>query len=65
MLYESILTVPQADTLFTPPSSYSPQKTLSRLDVLPDPFSDDTLDDIFNMAGSGSPTPYIKEEHDD
>ncbi|KAK7193350.1 helix-loop-helix DNA-binding domain-containing protein [Paraphaeosphaeria sporulosa] len=66
MLYESILTVPQADALFTPPSSYSPQKTLSRLDFRPDPFSDDTLDpDIFNMAGSGSPTPYIKEEHDD
>jgi hypothetical protein len=66
MLYESILTVPQADALFTPPSSYSPQKTLSRLDFRPDPFSDDALDaDIFNLAGSGSPTPYIKEEHDD
>lgn len=66
MLYESILTVPQADSLFTPPSSYSPQKTLSRLDFRQDLYSDDTLDpDIFNMAGSGSPTPYIKEEHDD
>lgn len=66
MLYESILTVPQADSLFTPPSSYSPQKTLSRLDFRLDSLSDDTLDaDIFNMAGSGSPTPYIKEETDD
>lgn len=62
-----ILTVPQADALITPPSSYSPQKTLSKLDLRFDPHSDDTLDaDIFNnMAGTGSPTPYIKEEVDD
>jgi hypothetical protein len=67
MLRESIiLTVPQADSFFTPPSSYSPQKTLSRLDLRLDCHSDDSLDaDIFNMAGTGSPTPYIKEEVDD
>jgi len=66
MRYEGILTVPQADALFTPPSSYSPQKTLSRLDLRLDSHSDDSLDaDIFNMAGTGSPTPYIKEEFDD
>ncbi|KAF2686611.1 hypothetical protein K458DRAFT_298197 [Lentithecium fluviatile CBS 122367] len=66
MHYEGILTVPQADALFTPPSSYSPQKTLSRLDLRLDSHSDDSLDaDIFNMAGTGSPTPYIKEEFDD
>jgi hypothetical protein len=66
MRYESILTVPEADALFTPPSSYSPQKTLSRLDLRLDSHSDDSLDvDIFNMAGTGSPTPYIKEEFDD
>jgi hypothetical protein len=54
------------DALFTPPSSYSPQKTLSRLDLRLDSHSDDSLDaDIFNMAGTGSPTPYIKEEVDD
>lgn len=54
------------DALFTPPSSYSPQKTLSRLDLGLDSHSDDSLDaDIFNMAGTGSPTPYIKEEFDD
>jgi hypothetical protein len=62
---QSILTVPQADSLFTPPPSYSPQKTLSRLDLQFDSRSDDSLDvDIFNMAGTGSPT-YIKEEADD
>jgi hypothetical protein len=66
MLYEGVLTVPQADALFTPPSSYSPQKTLSRLDLRLDSHSDDSLDlDIFNMAGTGSPTPYIKEEFDE
>ncbi|KAF2240534.1 hypothetical protein BU26DRAFT_544981 [Trematosphaeria pertusa] len=66
MHYEGILTIPQADSLFTPPSSYSPQKTLSRLDLRLDSHSDDNLDaDIFNMAGTGSPTPYIKEEVDD
>ncbi|KAF2639779.1 HLH transcription factor-like protein [Massarina eburnea CBS 473.64] len=54
------------DALFTPPPSYSPQKTLSRLDLQFDSRSDDSLDaDIFNMAGTGSPTPYIKEEVDD
>ena len=54
------------DSLFTPPSSYSPQKTLSRLDLRLDLHSDDSLDpDIFNMAGTGSPTPYIKAEDDD
>ncbi|KAF2018866.1 hypothetical protein BU24DRAFT_341379 [Aaosphaeria arxii CBS 175.79] len=66
MLLESILTVPQADPLFTPPSSYSPQKTLSRLDPRFD--SDDILDDNFfsnSMAGTGSPTPFIKEETED
>ncbi|KAF2003336.1 hypothetical protein P154DRAFT_429115 [Amniculicola lignicola CBS 123094] len=71
MLRESfegiILTVPQADGLFTPPSSYSPQKTLSRLDLRLDPYSNDTLDaEIFNnMANTASPTPYIKEEVDE
>lgn len=66
MHYEGILTVPQADALFTPPSSYSPQKPLSRLDLRFDSHSDDSLDaDIFNMAGTGSPTPYIKEEADE
>ncbi|KAF2463229.1 uncharacterized protein BDR25DRAFT_338024 [Lindgomyces ingoldianus] len=71
MLRESIiLTVPQADALFTPPSSYSPQKTLSRLDLRLDSHSDDSLDtDLFgngvSMAGTGSPAPYIKEEVDD
>lgn len=66
MLREALLTVPQADSLFTPPSSYSPQKTLSRLDLRLDSPSDDSLDaDIFNMAGTASPTPYIKEEVDD
>src|SRR5690242_615090 len=66
MYYESILTVPQADALFTPPSSYSPQKTLARLDLRLDTHPDDTLDaDIFNMLGTGSPQPYIKEEVDD
>lgn len=54
------------DALFTPPSSYSPQKTLSRLDLGLDALSDDSLDvDIFNMAGTGSPIPFIKEEADD
>ncbi|CAI6253701.1 unnamed protein product [Periconia digitata] len=54
------------DALFTPPSSYSPQKTFSRLDPQFDSHSDDSLDaDIFNMTGTGSPTPYIKEEVDD
>ncbi|KAF2120569.1 HLH transcription factor [Lophiotrema nucula] len=56
------------DAFPTPPSSYSPQKTLSRLDLRFDPHSDDTLDnDIFSnsMAGTGSPTPYIKEETED
>ena len=66
MYYETILTVPQADALFTPPSSYSPQKTLARLDLRLDTHSDDSLDaDIFNMLGSGSPQPYIKEEVED
>jgi hypothetical protein len=65
MYYETVLTVPQADALFTPPSSYSPQKTLARLDLgLDSP--DDVLDaDIFNMTGTGSPQPYIKEEVDE
>ncbi|KAF2189429.1 hypothetical protein K469DRAFT_39886 [Zopfia rhizophila CBS 207.26] len=58
------------DAFFTPPSSYSPQKTLSKLDLRLDTHSDDNLDaDIFsngvNMTGTGSPTPYIKEEVDD
>ncbi|ORY02380.1 hypothetical protein BCR34DRAFT_493234 [Clohesyomyces aquaticus] len=71
MLCENIvLTVPQADALFTPPSSYSPQKTISRLDLRLDSHSDDSLDtDLFgngvSMAGTGSPSPYIKEEVDD
>jgi hypothetical protein len=66
MYYETILTVPQADALFTPPSSYSPQKTLARLDLGLDSPSDDLLDaDIFNMTGAASPQPYIKEEVDD
>jgi hypothetical protein len=66
MSYETILTVPQADALFTPPSSYSPQKTLARLDFRLDSHSDDALDaDIFNMVGTGSPQPFIKEEVDD
>ncbi|KAF2276128.1 uncharacterized protein EI97DRAFT_50048 [Westerdykella ornata] len=69
MLREALLTVPEADALFTPPSSYSPQKTLARLDLRFDSNSDDSLDgDIFNMntmAGTGSPSPYIKEELDD
>ncbi|PSN59704.1 hypothetical protein BS50DRAFT_594357 [Corynespora cassiicola Philippines] len=66
MLYEGILTVPQADALFTPPSSYSPQKTLSRLDHRLDSHSDDALDaDIFGNMATGSPSPYIKEEVDD
>lgn len=66
MYYETILTVPQADALFTPPSSYSPQKTLSRLDLGLDSPSDDVLDaDIFSMTGTGSPQPFIKEEFDD
>ncbi|KAF2729790.1 hypothetical protein EJ04DRAFT_446545 [Polyplosphaeria fusca] len=63
-----ILTVPQADAFLTPPSSYSPQKTISRLDPRFDPHSDDTLDaDIFgnSMAGTGSPSPFIKEEVDE
>ncbi|KAF1937056.1 HLH transcription factor [Clathrospora elynae] len=54
------------DALFTPPSSYSPQKTIARLDLGFDSPSDDVLDaDIFNMTGTGSPQPYIKEEVDD
>ncbi|KAF2866684.1 HLH transcription factor [Massariosphaeria phaeospora] len=54
------------DAFFTPPSSYSPQKSLSRLDLRLDSHSDDSLDlEIFNMTGTGSPTPYIKEEVDD
>lgn len=54
------------DVLFTPPSSYSPQKTLARLDLRLDSPSDDVLDaDIFGMTGTGSPQPYIKEEVDD
>jgi hypothetical protein len=62
----TILTVPQADALFTPPSSYSPQKPIARLDLDFDSPSDDVLDaDIFNMTGTGSPQPYIKEEVDD
>jgi hypothetical protein len=66
MYYETILTVPQADSLFTPPSSYSPQKTITRLDLGLDSPSDDVLDaDIFNMTGTGSPQPYIKEEVDE
>jgi hypothetical protein len=66
MYYETILTVPQADALFTPPSSYSPQKTIARLDLGLDSPSDDVLDaDIFDMTGTGSPQPYIKEEVDD
>lgn len=66
MYYEAILTVPQADALFTPPSSYSPQKTLARLDLGLDSPSDDVLDaDIFNMTGTGSPQPFIKEEADE
>jgi hypothetical protein len=66
MYYETILTVPQADSLFTPPSSYSPQKTIARLDLGLDSPSDDVLDaDIFDMTGTGSPQPYIKEEVDD
>jgi hypothetical protein len=66
MYYETILTVPQADALFTPPSSYSPQKTITRLDLGLDLPSDDVLDaDIFNMTGTGSPQPYIKEEVDE
>ncbi|KAF2855928.1 HLH transcription factor-like protein [Plenodomus tracheiphilus IPT5] len=66
MYYGTILTVPQADSFFTPPSSYSPQKTLARLDLGLDSPSDDVLDaDIFNMTGTGSPQPFIKEEVDD
>jgi hypothetical protein len=66
MYYETILTVPQADALFTPPSSYSPQKTIARLDLGLESPSDDVLDaDIFNMTGTGSPQPYIKEEVDE
>lgn len=66
MYYGTILTVPQADSFFTPPSSYSPQKTLARLDLGLDSPSDDVLDaDIFNMTGTGSPPPFIKEEVDD
>ena len=66
MFYETILTVPQADALFTPPSSYSPQKPIARLDLGFDSPSDDVLDaDIFNMTGTGSPQPYIKEEVDE
>ncbi|CAN9139584.1 unnamed protein product [Alternaria alternata] len=66
MYYETILTVPQADALFTPPSSYSPQKPIARLDLGFDSPSDDVLDaDIFNMTGTGSPQPYIKEEVDE
>ncbi|KAJ4372869.1 hypothetical protein N0V83_003160 [Neocucurbitaria cava] len=66
MYYETILTVPQADSLFTPPSSYSPQKPFARLDLGLDSPSDDVLDaDIFGMTGTGSPQPYIKEEVDD
>jgi len=66
MYYETILTVPQADSLFTPPSSYSPQKTITRLDLGLESPSDDVLDaDIFNMTGTGSPQPYIKEEVDE
>ena len=38
----------------------------SRLDLGLDSPSDDVLDaDIFNMTGTGSPQPYIKEEVDD
>jgi hypothetical protein len=67
MLLEAILTVPEADSLFTPPSSYSPGKTLPRLDPRLDSHSDDSLDAEFfsNMAGNASPAPYIKEEVDD
>ncbi|CAO2650262.1 Nn.00g015540.m01.CDS01 [Neocucurbitaria sp. VM-36] len=66
MYYETILTVPQADSLFTPPSSYSPQKSFARLDLGLDSPSDDVLDaDIFGMTGTGSPQPFIKEEVDD
>jgi hypothetical protein len=66
MYYGTILTVPQADALFTPPSSYSPQKPIARLDLGFDSPSDDVLDaDIFNMTGTGSPQPYIKEEVDE
>ena len=66
MYYGNILTCPQADALFTPPSSYSPQKTLARLDLGLDSPSDDVLDaDIFNMLGTGSPQPFIKEEVDE
>jgi hypothetical protein len=66
MFYETVLTVPQADIIFTPPSSYSPQKTLARLDLGLDSPSDDVLDaDIFGMNGTGSPQPFIKEEVDD
>jgi hypothetical protein len=67
MLREALLTVPQAD-LFTPPSSYSPQKTLSRLDLRLDSQSDDSLDgDIFTMnnLATGSTSPYIKEEFEE
>jgi len=54
------------DCFFTPPSSYSPQKTLARLDLGFDPPSDDVLDaDIFDMTGTTSPQPFIKEEVDD
>jgi hypothetical protein len=43
------------DALFTPPSSYSPQKPIARLDLGFDSPSDDVLDaDIFNMTGTGS-----------
>lgn len=66
---EALLTVHEADALFTPPSSYSPQKTLSRLDLRLDTHSDDNLDgglfDMNNLNGTNSPAPYIKEELDD
>lgn len=66
MFYRPLLTCPQADALFTPPSSYSPKNTLGRLDLALDSPSDDVLDaDIFNMIGTGSPQPFIKEEVDD
>lgn len=61
-----------SDTLVTNYSSYSnrPQKSYTKPDLRLTINSDDGLDDDFfsagvNMAGNGSPAPFIKEEVDD
>lgn len=72
MFYQGLLlTTSSADTIFTNyPYTNRPQKSYTKPDLRLETISDDGLDGGFfnngrNMAGNGSPAPFIKEEVDD